>query len=153
MSQEEICELLERSVIAMELDWPSVKILAKYLEAYTIQKDCSVFKEEDTEPYLCLVAKGRVNILKKDSSQKQKILTTVGPGRTFGEMSLIDGEPRSASAIAAQDSTLFVLTQAKFNLLKDETPRLAVEVIIHIAKFMSQKLRKTSGLLVEYMGK
>jgi CRP-like cAMP-binding protein len=61
----------------------------------------------------------------------------IGPGKTFGEMSLIDGEPRSASAIALDDSKVLVLTEM---------------VLLKLAQLMSQRLRQTSDLLVDFLG-
>jgi CRP-like cAMP-binding protein len=67
-------------------------------------------------------------------------------------MSIIDGEPRSAAAVTAVESTLLVMTADKFNRLLDEWPRVAVVLVMKIAKLMSQYLRQTSGRLIDHLG-
>ena len=67
-------------------------------------------------------------------------------------MSIIDGEPRSAAAVTAVESTLLVMSAEKFQKLLDEWPRVAVIVVMKIAKLMSQYLRHTSGRLIDHLG-
>jgi CRP-like cAMP-binding protein len=76
----------------------------------------------------------------------------IGPGKTFGEMSLIDGEPRSASAIALDDSKVLVLTEENFHRLVYQYPHLGAMVLLKLAQLMSQRLRQTSDLLVDFLG-
>ena len=101
---------------------------------------------------MCLIAEGAVDVVKRDSEGKNQVITSLGPGKTFGEMALIDGEPRSASVVAAQDTLLFALTQESFESLLEETPRLGAKLLMMITKGMSQRLRQTSGVLVDYLG-
>ena len=67
-------------------------------------------------------------------------------------MSLIDGEPRSASVIAEEPSLLVVLTGEGLAALSSDVPRLAIKVLLKIAKLISQRLRQTSGALVDSLG-
>jgi CRP/FNR family cyclic AMP-dependent transcriptional regulator len=67
-------------------------------------------------------------------------------------MSLVDGEPRSASVVADEPTTLVVLTAEGFACLSSEVPRLAIKVLLKISKLISQRLRQTSGTLVDYLG-
>ncbi|MDB4443781.1 cyclic nucleotide-binding domain-containing protein [bacterium] len=73
----------------------------------------------------------------------------VGPGRIFGEMSLIDGEPRSASALAATYVTMPVFSKDNFVRLTKESPSFGVTVALKLAKLMSQRLRQTTGRLID----
>ena len=70
------------------------------------------------------------------------VLETVIPEQFFGEMSLIDHEPRSASAIARTDCKLLVLNQHRFNFFVDEIPFFAINVM----KKMADRLRRTSRM-------
>ena len=67
-------------------------------------------------------------------------------------MSLIDGEPRSASAVAATDASLLVMTAANFAALNETLPGIGLILALKIAKQMSQYLRLTSGRLIDHLG-
>ena len=68
---------------------------------------------------------------------------TVGPGSIFGELALIDGEPRSSTAIVEVDSVLVPVDEARFLLLIRQTPFFAMDVI----RLLSRRLRATDRLL------
>jgi CRP-like cAMP-binding protein len=101
---------------------------------------------------LCLIVDGRVSVMKQGAGGAAKQISSAGAGRVVGEMSLIDGEPRSASVVADEPSTLVVLTGEGFAHLSSENPRLAIKVLLKISKLISQRLRQTSGALVDYLG-
>jgi CRP/FNR family transcriptional regulator, cyclic AMP receptor protein len=65
-------------------------------------------------------------------------VTTLGPGRYFGELALLDRKPRSATVVAETDMTLLVLEQRSFNGLLDSIPGIANKLLIA----MSQRLRE-----------
>ena len=86
-----------------------------------------------------------------DSTGVEKTLAVIETGKPFGEMPLIDGEPRSATARATVDSKILTLTQDDFRTLSNEHPRLGAILLTKLAELMSYRLRQTSGLLVEYL--
>ena len=67
-------------------------------------------------------------------------------------MSIIDGKPRSASAVSGSDATLFVMTAAQFTGLNEALPGIGITLALKIAKQMSQYLRQTSGRLIDHLG-
>lgn len=148
---DEVGEMLDESYLTRDMDWAAVKAFAKFVRVYSARKNAKIFEEGDLHAYLCLVSKGKVNIVKKDCNREEKVIAQVNPGRTFGEMSVIDGEPRSATAMAAKDSLILILTRDDFTTLLDKAPRLAVVIVMNVAKLVSQKLRKASGLLVDHL--
>ena len=64
-------------------------------------------------------------------------------------MSLIDGWPRSASAVAVEDSTMLVLTKDNFEHLLSDQPQLGSQILMKLAGLLSQRLRMTNWVLVE----
>jgi CRP/FNR family transcriptional regulator, cyclic AMP receptor protein len=115
------------------------------------QQDDVIVQEGAREGHLCLIAAGQVTIVKSSSDGEPKRIGTSGVGRTFGEMSLIDGEPRSASVVADESTTFLMLTKESFARMTDEAPRLAVKLLMKIARLTSQRLRHTSGVLVDHL--
>ena len=95
---------------------------------------------------MCLIIDGSVNILKGD-----KKITTVRPGKTMGEMSVIDGYPHSASAVAAEDTRLIMITRNQFEKLSNEHAKIAVHLLKRLACLMSLRLRQTTGVLCDYL--
>jgi CRP/FNR family transcriptional regulator, cyclic AMP receptor protein len=68
-------------------------------------------------------------------------LEVLGPGSIFGEMALIDGAPRSASAVAASDCRLVEIDRRRFEFMVSQTPYFALAVM----KTMADRLRKSNA--------
>lgn len=68
-------------------------------------------------------------------------IASLGPGRYFGELALLDRKPRSASVVAETDMTLLVLEQRAFNGLLDAMPALSHKLLVA----MSQRLREADA--------
>ncbi len=100
---------------------------------------------------MCIVLEGRLEVRKEDAQHVYKTVSTVTRGRSLGEMTMVDGEPRSATAVAVEESVLAVLTQDNFKLIVQDRPALAVKLMFEIARLISQRLRLTSGILVDYL--
>lgn len=97
-----------------------------------------VFLEGDAGDAMYLVVEGKVSI-----KTGGMIVESVGPGTIFGEMSLIDGSPRSATAIAAEDSKLATIDQNSFLGLVQRSPEFALQVM----QLMAKRIRRTNESL------
>jgi len=144
-------EMLSLTKWAMDIDWKQLQGIADYMDAYTVERGSFIFREWEREAYLCIIAEGSVNILKEDEDGKNKVIANIPAGSIIGEMSIIDGSPRSASASAEEDTTLLVLDKASFEQMINEKPLLGVKLLMKIARDISLRLRRTSGALVEYL--
>jgi CRP/FNR family transcriptional regulator, cyclic AMP receptor protein len=152
LSLLEKSNLIDATQWADEFSFPQVKKLAGCMDVYQTPPESMLFYEGDKSDYLVLIVKGQVHVVKFDSQRTPKRIATLGAGKTIGEMSIIDGEPRSASAITATEATFLVMTTESFNRLIDEWPRVAIILVQKIAKLMSQYLRQTSGRLIDHLG-
>lgn len=148
----ELAAMIEGMPLFSDLEWNEVETLANYMQAYEAGKGSAVFSEGEAGNFMCLLVKGKVDVIKEDSHGAQKVVATVTAGKTLGEMSLIDNEPRSARAVAVETSTLLLLTRENFNRIMHDHPRLASHLILKLARLLSQRLRQTSGMLVDYLG-
>jgi len=146
------CALVEGTLWAVDLSFNQIRRLVGYMDVYKVPAETVLFREGDTEPYLVFIAKGEVGVFKSGTKGAPKPIARLGAGKTIGEMSLIDGRPRSASAVTVTPATLMVVTAARFEQLIEEWPRIAITVIRMIAALMSQYLRQTSGRLVDFLG-
>jgi CRP-like cAMP-binding protein len=68
-----------------------------------------------------------------DVRRRNRKVTTLGPGQFFGELSLLDRAPRSATVIANEDMTLLVLGQREFAGVIDEVPAMAHKLLAALA--------------------
>lgn len=148
---DQIGELIERTRWADGFTRPELAAVSRYFRAYSAHQGAAIVQEGAREAHLCLIAGGQVTVVKASSDGELKTIATNGIGRTFGEMSLIDGEPRSASVVADAPSVLLILTKDDFTRMIEESPRLAIKILMKIAKLTSQRLRQASGVLVDHL--
>jgi len=143
--------LLEGTQWSNEFSWKQIELLADHMQSYEVKKGVEIFKEGTFERYMGVIVEGSVNIVKEDLSRGSRFITTLESGQTFGEMSLIDEEPRSAAAIAAQDTILLILTQERFEWLLGTYHGLGVRLLMKITRMLSQRLRRTNGMLTDVL--
>ncbi len=110
-----------------------------------------LFKEGEKGDYVCFVAEGSLDVLKKSEKGHYVTLATLLRGRSIGEMAVIDDFPRSATVRARTPAALVILTRKKFELILDEQPAIGVKILKGISRLLSQNLRKTSSRLADYM--
>ena len=108
-------------------------------------KGCRIFAQGDEGDALYGVAAGRVRLSASATGGREVFLNIMEPGDTFGEIAVMDGLPRTANAVALDDSTLIVIQRADFLPLLEREPRLA----IHLLKLLCERLRWTSELVEE----
>lgn len=150
-SSDRIAASLENAQMFKDLEWAQIKALADYVQIYRAAPGAVLFREGDKGDFMCVVLEGKLEVHKEDNRHVEKTVTTIFPGRSLGEMTIVDGEPRSATAVAVAQSTLAVLTQENFMQIMRDKPALSAKLLLKIAQLISQRLRLTSGILVDYL--
>ncbi|CAN5493396.1 Crp/Fnr family transcriptional regulator [soil metagenome] len=115
------------------LDEASLGMVARALRPRRFRKAETVFHAGDPGDALFIVTTGRVKVIVPSDDGGEAILTTIGPGGFFGELALLDGAPRSATAVALDAVTAAVLHRAAFQLLVDEQPALRRALLAALA--------------------
>lgn len=141
--------LLDETRWAREFTWQEIEQLAQFLHRYTATSGAVLVAEGGTESFLAIILHGRAAVERRDASNQPQRLAVLGPGHTFGEMSLLDGEPRSATVRAIADTMLLVLTQESYAMLIEQQPRVAVRLVSQLATLLSARLRQTTWGLLE----
>jgi len=103
-------------------------------------KDGVVFFENDIGEALFMILSGRVKVTILSDDGREIILAMLSDGDFFGEMSLLDDEPRSATAIALKDTDMVVLHQRDFLSIVEKRPK----VLINLLSILSSRLRKAN---------
>lgn len=147
----EICDMIAGTQLFSDLPWRDVEALACYVQCYRVAAGTTIFREGEPGSYMCLLVSGQVDIVKSDQEGRTHRMLAITRGKTVGEMSIIDGEPRSATCIAAQDSVLLLLTKENYGRIINDRPGVAIHILAKLAKLMSQRLRGVSGKLVEFL--
>lgn len=96
-----------------------------------------------------IIESGRIKVY-RDSDDDEITFAEFGSGDAFGEMSLIDEYPRSASAAALEDCALLSLTRSDFTKILDRDPGVGVKLLLAVAEVFSKRMRKTDKLLETY---
>lgn len=150
--REDICDMIADTMLFASLPWNDVDALSRYVQCYEVKAGTTLFREGDAGSFLCLLVKGRVEIYKEADRGRQRRLVCITRGKTVGEMSLIDNEPRSATCIVKEESVVLVLSRQSYETIIKEHPHLALQIVSRIARQMSQRMRGLNGQLVEYLG-
>lgn len=145
-------EMIAQADWAADLEWGEVVRIAQFFDACTVKAGTVVFREGDREAYMCLLISGKAEVRKRSpDAVTDKVISVIHRGKTFGEMSMIDGEPRSATVLATEDSTVLVLTKHNFARLTEECPRLVLRMVLRMYRQASQHLRAMNLALVEHL--
>ncbi|MFC1951116.1 Crp/Fnr family transcriptional regulator [Chloroflexota bacterium] len=116
-----------------------IPLFKKFIHEY--HKGDVIFEENDTDNEMYIVYSGSVGIY-KNTDDKCLFVAQVGEGDFFGEMAVIDNSPRSAGAIAAEETQLIVLDEAKFLYLLRHQPHFALIVMQRLCDMLR---RTTEG--------
>ncbi len=125
------------------LDEESALELCDLLTMREVPAGSRVFHHGDEGDSMYLIERGCIQISVKDADGHDAILDELGKGEFFGEMSLLDGRPRSADATASTNSRLAVLPRDEFRSFLRKNPDIALGVLTAL----SHRLRRTDDLL------
>jgi len=128
------------------LDEARAKTLFKEIQRRSYPKHSFVINTGDSSDCFYLILSGKVKIALPDEEGKEVILSILGPGDHFGELSLIDGQPRSASAVTMEESTLLVVGRDRFRACLAENPDIAERVMVSPTQRLRDADRKIEGL-------
>lgn len=149
LTTEKLAERLDSTRWSLDFNYDGLKVLAGYCELYHAPKGTLLFEQGDRDPYMLLIWQGSIHVIKEDRSGKKKILATLKRNQTLGEMSLIDAQPRSASAVCAEDSQLIMLTEESMYQMCERDPRIWGVIVMQFCKILSQRVRELSGEIIE----
>lgn len=119
------------------------------MKKYYFKKGAEIIKEGQLSDCAYIIETGKVQVSKTLSNGEQRVIGILDENDIFGEMSLIDSLPRSASVRALEDCTISVMTQDVFNSLSKRNP----EALMPILKVLVGRLRKSLQIVEDIQGK
>ena len=102
-----------------------------------------IFEENSPGAEMYIVHSGRVRLFAHGENGEEVTLATVKEGDFFGEMTLIDKSPRSATAMAEEDTRLVVLDRPRFLYMIRQQPKFAFTVM----RVLCERIRETNAAL------
>ena len=148
---ETIFGMVGRSLFFAEFSREDISVLASYMDVYRAEAGRTIIREGEGGDFMLLVVEGYVDIFKRTVRHEQQHMTTVGPGMTVGEMSMIDGEPRFANCVASESVVFAVLHRDDMAKIILDYPSLGSKVLVKLVSMLSARLRQTSAKLLQTM--
>jgi len=139
------CPLLENFSPA------EVRLLAHFMDVYRAEAGMEIIREGDGGDFMLMIVEGRVDVNKRDRWNTPQLIAQVDAGRTLGEMSMIDGEPRFATCVALETTLIAVLGRESMARIIVEEPLLGAKLLMELVLVLSQRLRATSERLLGMM--
>lgn len=127
------------------LDPSSLERLEARMRGRIFRAEETIFHRDDVGNALYVIRSGRVKIRLTAEDGRETVLAILSPGDCFGELAVLDGEPRSADAVAMERTETLLLTRDEFLAALEQSATLAKRVIV----LLSQKLRQTNEQLAD----
>ena len=127
------------------VDPATADLLASAMTTRKVDRGHVVFTEGDTGDRLFIVIEGKVKISRSAADGRENLLAVLGPSEMFGELSLCDPGPRTATATAVTDSALASLDHDDLRPLLFAQPAVAVQLLAALA----QRLRRTNEAMAD----
>jgi CRP/FNR family transcriptional regulator, cyclic AMP receptor protein len=123
-----------------------LRMLTTMVARKSAPRSTTIMAGGDATDSLYIVLSGRLKVMMSDSEGKEVILTILGPGEFFGEMGLIDDEPRSATVITIEPCELLSITKRDFKKCLAENFEMAMAVMRSLVKRLREADRKIGSL-------
>ena len=133
-------ELLRTVPIFSELTDEDIVSLSRLAIRKRYAKDAVVFFENEEGDFFFMILDGRIKVTILGDDGREVILSLLGTGDFFGEMALLDNEPRSATAIAVEESELLSLHRTDFQGVIGDNLAISIALI----KVLTARLRKAN---------
>lgn len=133
--------------LAASLDAAGQARLQELLQRRTLEAGEALFREGDPGDRMYVVARGAISIMIRGPGGTDSRVATVAPGAIIGEMALIDGHPRSATATADEPSVVWGLARTDLEALVVSDPALATAVWRNLATQLTRRLRETTNIV------
>jgi CRP/FNR family transcriptional regulator/CRP/FNR family cyclic AMP-dependent transcriptional regulator len=132
---------LKQSSLFSELEDAELALITNLCLRRKVPKGSILFYAGDPGNSCYMLLDGKIKIVVNADDGREHILGLLGPHDLFGEMSLLDGEPRSASAIAVEESNVVVIQRDDFLKVLADQPLIPMKLLA----VLSRRLRRTDG--------
>ena len=144
---------LDRLAVLAGLGAAERELVGRALERRVYRQGDVVIKEGDADRSLFMISKGTASVKVALAGQaREKRLASFSPGAVFGEVALLDEEPRSATVTADEELVCYVLDDTCFRALTREHPSIAIKLLTNLSRELSRRLRKANAIISQLEG-
>jgi CRP/FNR family cyclic AMP-dependent transcriptional regulator len=137
---------LQRVPLFSVLQTEQLDVVGRVVVRDTFSKNRTIFVAGQPSDSLYVILKGRVKIQMSDAEGKEVILAVLGPGEFFGEMSLIDDQPRSATVVSIESCEFLMVRKDDFRRCLTENLEMASLIMRGLVKRLREADRKIESL-------
>lgn len=127
------------------IDQEAARALLASMSRVDLPRGQVLFHEGEPGDRLYVIADGKLKLGRRSADGRENLLSVIGPGEMFGELSLFDPGPRTATATAVADATLYELSHAELIQWLEEYPAVAK----HLLEALARRLRRTNEALAD----
>ena len=124
--------------------------LVDTLQCVRIMPGDTIFREGDPAREMYVVLGGEMEVVKKSRRGRETRVAILGPNDTFGEMSIIDMQPRSATVRALGPALMLKISTEEMDALYRHDLKSYTLIVLNIARDLSRRLRVTDGILADF---
>jgi CRP/FNR family cyclic AMP-dependent transcriptional regulator len=139
---EDAERVLRRAPLFEGLDEDNARVLRRQMTEVHLNRGEHLFLEGQDGDRMYVVLDGKLKLTRAAADGRENLLSVLGPGEMFGELSLFDPRPRTSSASAVTDATLAALTHEALRPWLYERP----EVSMHMLQALARRLRRANDL-------
>jgi CRP/FNR family transcriptional regulator, cyclic AMP receptor protein len=143
--------LIQYSPLFENFNLAEIEALSHFMLVFRTDAGLEIIREGEAGDFMVLLIEGSIEVFKQDRHNASRLIAVISPGQSFGEMSMIDGEPRFASCVAAESCLVAVLSRENLARIILEQPTLGAKILMELVLMLSQRLRQTSTKLMTYM--
>jgi CRP-like cAMP-binding protein len=148
-SSAETLAFLREVRLFKDIATPELVTLAERLRERPLRRGQVLCREGDPGDEMFIVRRGSFVISKPVTGRVEQVLARIGPGDFFGEMSLFDRAPRSATIQADSDATLLALDRDALQRMTEQSPRAAAAFFHALVQVFIERLRASGDLVAE----
>ena len=123
-----------------------LEAIARVTISRSYDRDQIIILAEEEGDALFIIDAGQVKVSIVSEDGREVILSLLGNGAVFGELSLLDGKPRSANVVATENTSLYMVRRADFLQLIYKVPKIAIALLAELAARLRRTDRKIEGL-------
>ncbi|MCX6431028.1 MAG: Crp/Fnr family transcriptional regulator [Actinobacteria bacterium] len=135
--------IVRKAPLFTALDDAAAASLRSSMEIVKLSKGSTLFSEGDEGEHLYVIAEGKLKLGTSSGDGRENLLSVLGPGEMFGELSLFDPGPRTSTATAITDVRLLSLGHDKVIPWVTQHPQVALDLLARLA----QRLRRTNEVV------
>jgi CRP/FNR family cyclic AMP-dependent transcriptional regulator len=143
-SGQRVVDLLRGVPLFSELSPPELERIAQVAIPRSFPRDTRVFHEGDPGDACYIVRTGSCRVTREHPDGRAITLATLGPGAIFGELAMLDGERRSASVEATENTQLLALPAGDMQTLIREHPEMAEKLIVALTRRLREANERIS---------